>query len=182
MNIEQQNNIIDFWFSDYANDKWFAKNEEFDTYIRDNFFSLYGTEVDNFHINKVTSPEAALSYILIFDQFPRNMFRGSKQAFATDNIALAIAKNTVRLKYDLNCTIIQRKFLYMPFMHSEDLADQGVSVELFSRLDDKLSLDFAIRHKRIIERFNRFPHRNHILERTSTEEEIEFLKHPESSF
>jgi uncharacterized protein (DUF924 family) len=182
MNLEQQNKILSFWFSDYASSKWFVKDDEFDKYIRDNFLLLYEDLAQSFNINDVSTPSLALSYIIIFDQFSRNMFRDSKRAFSTDNIAIEIAKHAIKCKYDLSLINIQRKFLYMPFMHSESAEDQDMSVVLYSKLNNKLSLDYAIQHKKIIEKFNRFPHRNNILKRVSTLEELEFLKMPGSSF
>jgi len=117
----------------------------------------------------------------VLDQFPRNMFRGAPRAFAADPVALAAAKHAVARGYDRGFPDVEKQFIYLPFEHSESLADQEKACELMRPLGDDL-YDWALRHKRIIERFGRFPHRNEILGRKSTPEEIEFLKQPGSGF
>ncbi|HAJ60876.1 MAG TPA: DUF924 domain-containing protein, partial [Cyanobacteria bacterium UBA8543] len=132
------------------------------------------------------SPHGCLALIILLDQFSRNMFRGQPQAFATDPQALAYAKYAIAQGFDKELLPIQRWFVYMPFEHSENLADQHECVELFSTLQDypecDNGVDYAIRHLRVIERFGRFPHRNKIIGRQTTPEEAEFLKQPGSSF
>jgi uncharacterized protein (DUF924 family) len=110
------------------------------------------------------------------------MFRDDTRAFATDARALALATRAIAKGVDMRLTPDQRAFIYMPFQHSEDRADQARSIELFTALGNKLNLDFAVRHKQIIDRFGRFPHRNATLGRASTEEETALLKEPSSSF
>ena len=122
-----------------------------------------------------------LAAILVLDQFPRNLFRGDARAFATDEAALDLAKRAIAEGIDLKLPPEQRAFVYMPFQHSEQKADQARPIELFSALGNPLNLDFAIRHKAIIDRFGRFPHRNEIFGRTSTDEEVVFLQQPGSS-
>jgi uncharacterized protein (DUF924 family) len=131
--------------------------------------------------------------VIVLDQFSRNLHRGDEKSFACDARALAVAREGVALGQDLTLALDERGFLYMPFMHSEALADQDRCVELFTRLRDEQtddeskkyvgnSLDFAERHRAIVQRFGRFPHRNAVLGRSSTAEEAEFLKQPGSSF
>ena len=117
-----------------------------------------------------------LAEIILLDQFPRNMFRGQEQAFASDNKALSLAIEAIAKGYDKKLDNIQCRFLYMPFMHSENLKQQETSVELFKSLGDLLSLNYAIEHKKVIEKFGRFPGRNNALKRESTKKEISYLK------
>ncbi len=130
----------------------------------------------------LVEPDGYLAAILVLDQFPRNMFRGDSRAFAADAAALALAKRAIAEGIDARLSPEQRAFLYMPFQHSEDAADQERSVQLFTALGNLLNLDFALRHKAIIDRFGRFPHRNAILGRATTQDEAAFLKEPGSSF
>ena len=132
------------------------------------------------------SPENCLALILLLDQFPRNMFRGTPQAFATDSTALATAEYAVNHNFDRELLTVQKSFIYLPFQHSENLENQQKSVELFSQLsgepDSDSLIEYALQHLVIIERFGRFPHRNQILGRETTPEEAEFLKQPGSGF
>jgi len=132
--------------------------------------------------NWLESAEGFLAAILVLDQFPRNMFRGSAQAFATDAQALALSKRAIAEGLDMKLPPEKRCFVYIPFQHSEDLADQRRSLELFTALGNPENLDFAKRHEEIIARFGRFPHRNASLGRATTPEEEAFLKQPGSSF
>jgi uncharacterized protein (DUF924 family) len=130
-------------------------------------------------------PRSALALVILLDQFPRNMFRGDPRAFATDPLAREVATVLVQKGTDRQLLPVERLFVYLPFMHSEDLTHQRQSVALFQQLAQERpyldSLSYAIGHKEIIERFGRFPHRNAILGRLSTPEEIEFLQQPEPS-
>ena len=129
-----------------------------------------------------TTARGMLAAVIALDQFPRNLYRGDPRAFAADPAALALATEAVERGLDRAMSIDERKFLYLPFEHSEDPAVQARSVELFAALEDEDTLGYALRHKEIIDRFGRFPHRNEVLGRESTPEEIEFLKEPDSSF
>ncbi|MEJ2518190.1 MAG: DUF924 domain-containing protein, partial [Methyloceanibacter sp.] len=128
------------------------------------------------------NPQGRLAAILVLDQFPRNIYRGSPRAFATDEEALALSRDAIAAGADKELPPEQRAFLYMPFQHTETLADQRRSLELFEALGNPENLDFAARHYEIIERFGRFPHRNAVLGRVSTPEELAFLEQPGSSF
>jgi len=170
--------VLRFWFGQDAK-RWFEKNAAFDAEIRTRFLPLY--EELSRNEDWLSQPRDCLARIVVLDQFPRNMFRGSPRAFATDPLALAAAKHAVAKGYDRGMLDVERQFVYLPFEHSESLADQERACELMRPLGDDL-YDWAVRHKRIIERFGRFPHRNEILGRQSTPEEIEFLKQPGSGF
>ena len=174
--------ILDFWFSDVARPLHFQKNIDFDKEIRHQFSAIYkqamAGELDNWQ----KTAESSLALIIILDQFSRNMFRDSPEAFAADSKALEISKMAIKNNFDSQLTKEQLIFLYMPLMHSESLADQDLSVELYGTLQSENSLKFAIAHLDIIKVFGRFPHRNEVLGRKSTKEEIEFLKQPNSGF
>ena len=130
----------------------------------------------------VADADKALAAVIVCDQFPRNMFRGTPRAFATDSKALTIANAAIAKGYDAALTQSQRQFLYLPFEHAEDAASQARAVELFAPLGDAELTKYAEAHKAIIDRFGRFPHRNAVLGRVSTPEEVAFLKEPGSSF
>ncbi len=189
----QVNEILDFWFgkpedADYGKIRkfWFTKNLEFDQEVRSRFLSVYQQAAAGQLDEWQTSPHSCLALIIMLDQFPRNMFRSQPQAFATDPQALSIAQYALTQGFDQQLLPIQRWFIYMPFEHSENLEYQRQSVELFSTLKDDpdcaSGIDYAHRHLKVIERFGRFPHRNQILVRESTPEEVEFLQQPGSSF
>src|ERR1044071_3156527 len=170
--------VLRFWFGQDAK-RWFEKNATFDAEIRSRFLPLY--EELSSTAEWLSQPRDCLARILVLDQFPRNMFRGQPRAFASDPLALAAAKHAVASGFDGDMQVVEKQFVYLPFEHSESLADQERACELMKALNDDL-YDWALRHKRIIERFGRFPHRNEILGRKSTPEEIEFLKQPGSAF
>ena len=175
MAIATTDEILDFWFSDEVTQKWFEKDEDFDKEIKKRFLSTYNDAKKKRASMVGDSAEDMLARVLVLDQFPRNMFRGTKEAFVTDGFALRVATDAIKKKYDRKLTDDQKKFLFMPFMHSEDLKDQRTAVALFSRVKDKDSLEFAVRHKEVILRFNRFPHRNDAMNRASSEQEEKFL-------
>jgi uncharacterized protein (DUF924 family) len=176
--------VLRFWFGEgqergKAHKRWFEKNSTFDTEIRARFLPLYQDLIRS--AVWLEAAQECLARIIVLDQFPRNMFRGSARAFATDPLALAAAKHAVERGYDQGMLAVERQFVYLPFEHSESLADQERACMLMRPLGDDL-YDWALRHKAIIERFGRFPHRNEILGRKSTPEEIAFLKTPGSGF
>ncbi len=191
--MSQANQILDFWFgkpdeADYGKPRkvWFTKNPEFDQEVRSRFLINYQQAAAGHLDDWKASPLGCLALIILLDQFPRNMFRGQPQTFATDPQALAYAQHTVAQGFDKELLPIQRGFVYLPFEHSENLAYQHQAIELFSTLKDypecASGVDYAHRHFKVIERFGRFPHRNEILGRETTPEEAEFLKQPGSSF
>ena len=187
------NEVLDFWFGrshspEYGKvqKKWFEKNAEFDAEVRSRFMQQYELAASGHLDTWQDSPHNCLALILLLDQFPRNMFRGTPQAFATDSKALATAEYAVNNNFDRQLLTVQKWFIYLPFEHSENLEHQQKSVELFRQLSDDTDSDsvieYAMKHLEIIQRFGRFPHRNQILGRETTPEEAEFLKQPGSEF
>ena len=174
------NVVIDFWFNNKQ--KWFVKEPEFDTLIKERFLTVYNQAINRELENWKNKAESLLSLVLVLDQFPRNMFRDTPQAFSGDEISLFLVKEAIEKGFDLKLNSDQRMFLYMPLMHSELLLDQELSVELYSKMKNINTLNYAIAHHDIIVRFGRFPHRNKILGRISTLQELEFLRTPNSSF
>jgi uncharacterized protein (DUF924 family) len=172
--------VLDFWFrGDEARKEWFLKDAAFDAQIVDRFSPLHGLAAAGELSHWRQSPRDCLALIILLDQFPRNMFRGTARAFASDAMALAAAKHAVAAGYDRSMREVERTFVYLPFEHSEDLADQEKALELFA---GNPNFEWARKHWEIIRRFGRFPHRNAVLGRESTAAEIEFLKEPGSSF
>lgn len=163
--------ILKFWFGlDPA--QWWDGGPDLDHRIKQNFLKLWW-EKRQLPVNAfLTDPLTAAAAVILFDQFPRNMFRGSADAFATDENALAIAKGAIDRGFDTELAHDERKFLYMPFEHSEKLDDQNRAVLLFTELGDQEQIEFARKHRDIIERFGRFPHRNTVLGRAPRQDEI----------
>lgn len=174
--------VVRFWFEELTPKEWYRPPEAVDAAIKARFHDSYETLRQGAPPEWLATPNGFLAAILVLDQLPRNMFRGQPQAFATDDAALALAKRAVDEGVDARLPPKERAFLYLPFQHSEDLADQARSVGLFMALGNPLNLDYAIRHQEVIERFGRFPHRNAILGRNSTPAEEAFLDEPGSSF
>ena len=172
--------IIDFWFDNKPN--WFLKDPEFDALIKKRFFAVYNKAINNELDSWKREAEDILSLILILDQFPRNIFRDTPKAFSGDKLALECAKEAMKKEFDLKLNQEKRMFLYMPLMHSELLLDQELSVELYNKMGNINILNYAIAHSDIISKFGRFPHRNNILGRVSTPEEVVFLSTLKSSF
>ena len=174
--------VIKFWFEELKPEDQFRKNSEIDLEIEKRFLSVYLQAAMGELFAWRLESLGRLAEIILLDQFPRNMFRDSPKAFATDPLALILAQEAISRKIDQSLDLRQKAFLYMPYMHSESLLIHEQAVKLFSLPGLEYSLDYEMRHKQIIDRFNRYPHRNKILGRTSTPEEIEFLKSPGSSF
>ena len=167
MNARQVREILEFWFS-RGWDDWWKADPDFDAEVRKRFETLWQEQRENVPEHFLGSADEALAAVLLFDQFPRNMFRGHADQFSTDPLALAIAKGAVERGHDDGMTPDQRGFLYMPFEHSEDLRDQRQSLLLFTALGNAEQLKYARLHYEVIERFGRFPHRNAILGRKPT--------------
>ena len=174
--------VLGFWFGELGREAWFAKSDKIDETIRERFLILYEVLTTWPVEDALASPERALATVLVLDQFPRNLFRDSPEAFANDGLAREIASAAIARGLDEGFNTDQKLFLYLPFEHSEDAADQQRAVELISALGDEEYTRYAIAHKEVIDRFGRFPHRNDALGRTSTPEEEAFLKEPGSSF
>ena len=187
--------VLDFWFLPASHeghgkprDEWFRKDAAFDAAITERFGTLIALAVGGgLREWDEQGTEGKLARILVLDQFTRNSARGTPGAFAGDALALAAARELVDSGADRELTPVQRSFAYMPFEHAEDAAMQELSVRLFSELAERnpgfeSALDYAHRHRGVIARFGRFPHRNPILGRASTPEELEYLAQPGSGF
>jgi uncharacterized protein (DUF924 family) len=185
--------LLLFWFgADLAQvpaalqKRWFTRDPAFDAEVFARFLALYraalGGELDEWR----QSPLRCLAFVILVDQLPRNMFRGAPAAFGSDALALSAAREAVARRFDRDVPPIARAFFYLPFEHSEDLADQDECAFLFAQWPNEPELasfaDYALRHRQVIARFGRFPHRNDVLGRLSSPEEIAFLRQPGSSF
>ena len=166
--------VLAFWLA-AGHERWFAHDEAFDTAIRDRFAAIYKDAAAGLLNAWENSPEGALAFVIVLDQFPRNMFRGDPRAFSSDAQALEVARRALARGADKRIEAPLLQFLYLPFMHSEDLADQSRCVDLFRTTADTENLRYAEEHADIIRRFGRFPHRNRVLGRTTTPEEQAFL-------
>jgi uncharacterized protein (DUF924 family) len=194
--VDRAQAILNFWFgapsepsSDYGQQRqvWFKKDPDFDAAVRQRFQADYENARAGQLNSWIEHPRHNLALILLLDQVPRNIFRGSPQSFATDPQALEAAKYGISHQLDQWLIPVERLFMYLPFEHSEDLADQNTSIQLFQHLVEanpelQTTLDYAERHREVIQRFSRFPHRNEILQRDTTPAEAEFLKQPGSRF
>ena len=173
--------VLGFWFDGLSETHWFGKDHAFDVRIRERFFDLHQRLVT--HGSPATAtPRAALATVLVMDQFSRNMFRGDPRAYAVDPLARGIARSAIDGGFDAGMNPEERLFLYLPLQHSEDARDQQRALALMQALGRDDWTLFAIAHKHIIDRFGRFPHRNDVLGRVSTPEELELLKDPKASF
>jgi len=176
------NDILHFWFEETQPSQWWKKDPEFDQRIRKQFLSLHQQASRCELFSWRSTPEGRLAEIIILDQFSRNMFRDSAKAFATDPLALALAQEAVSCGADQQISQDKRAFVYLPYMHSESLRIHAEAVKLYQQPGMEDNLVWEIKHQEIIKKFGRYPHRNKALGRTSTVEEIEFLKQPGSSF
>ena len=172
--------VLHFWFEDHSKD-WFAKNPGFDAEVRGRFLALHGSAAIGHLAHWADEARSCLALVIVLDQFPRNMFRGEARAFATDPLARAAARVILQRGWDKQMPQAEKLFAYLPFEHSESLEDQDLAVQLMKDFDAE-QLRYAVRHREIIERFGRFPHRNGLLGRDSTAAEIEFLRQPGSGF
>jgi uncharacterized protein (DUF924 family) len=176
------NKVINFWFKECKPIDWFKKNTSFDLLIKKKFLKLVNLALNNKLSDWENTKEGSLALIILLDQFTRNIFRGNAKSFSGDLDALKITLKCIERKnieiFDQN----SRQFILLPMMHSEDIEIQNKSLPLFKKYTNQKVYEFAIKHRNIISRFGRFPHRNKVLERKPTPEEIEFLKQPGSSF
>lgn len=190
--------LRDFWFGvadspEFGRPRkiWFEKNAAFDAELRGRFLADHEAAAKGAYDELARTPEGAVALVVLLDQLPRNLFRGTARAFATDPRAIAVAREAVGAGFDRRVSPVERVFLYLPFEHSESIDDQRRSLALFGSLpatpdfpasERDRTVEYARRHLEIVERFGRFPHRNAALGRASTPEEIEFLAGPNSSF
>jgi len=169
--------VVRFWFDESGPRKWFLGGPAFDAEIRERFHAHHAAASTGLLDHWRAAPAGALALLLILDQFSRNMFRRDARAFATDPFARMIAADAINRRFDKSAPADARAFFYLPFMHSEALADQHRSVALFkATMAASSNMRYAIEHCEIVARFGRFPHRNETLRRRSTPEEIQYLK------
>ena len=173
--------VLHYWFEELAGSHWFNASREVDDQIHERFLALHD-QLAAGQVVPVTAPRGLLAAVIVLDQFSRNMFRGTPRAYAADPLARRLASVAISEGHDLDMTITQRQFLYLPFQHSEDPQDQVRSLALFEKMGDESLTHYALAHKSIIDRFGRFPHRNEILGRQSSAEELAALKEPMGSF
>ncbi|HEY9090937.1 DUF924 family protein [Parasphingorhabdus sp.] len=168
--------ILDFWFDELGSEDWFVASDTVDEQIVERFQGLWEEQKSKTASDFLDTPESALAAIILFDQFPRNMFRGTADAFSTDHLALQIAEKVIDREYDHKLSDDQKAFAYLPFMHSEDLEDQTRSLGLFTALGREDNLKFAREYRDIIARYGRFPHRNAVLGRETRPDEQEAIE------
>jgi len=174
--------VLKFWFEEIEPSLWFAKDAGFDQLIANRFSGIHAMAVQCELFTWREKAQGRLAEIIVLDQFSRNMFRESPLAFANDQMALVLAQEAVALGIDKQLTIVERGFIYLPYMHSESSKIHEVAEKLYRGHSIASGLEWEMKHKAIIDRFGRYPHRNNVLGRTSTEEELIFLQQPHSSF
>ncbi len=175
-------NVLAFWFDDIDSSKWWIKDVEFDLFIKNKFLTLHeqANNCELFEWRK--SAKGRLAEIIVLDQFSRNIFRDRTKSFLSDKLALALSQEAISLGKHNELNQTERNFMYMPYMHSESLIIHDIAIELYKSNGVQSSLEFEVKHRDIIKEFGRYPHRNVILNRKSTDEEVEFLKQAGSSF
>lgn len=176
--------ILGFWFEEVSPQQWFQKNPELDKIIKERFYATYEMAKDGLCDDWAHDEDGALALVILLDQFPRHIFRDQPEAFDTDKKALLIAKDAISKGFDQILEPVKRGFLYVPFQHSEELRDQERSVQLMGAMKDlnPTGYDYAVRHRDVIEKYGRFPHRNKVLGRENTSEEEEYLAQPGAGF
>ena len=178
---ERARDVLTFWFEESTPKQWFAKDDAFDAAIRERFGDVQHQASNGMLDHWAETPDGAFALIIVLDQFSRNLYRNDARAFADDAKARGILRDMLIKGWDQEIAEDRRAFLYLPFEHSEALADQERSVELFATLGEE-NLRYAVAHKELIERFGRFPHRNAALGRESTQQEKDYLSKPGAGF
>lgn len=174
--------VLQFWFQELTPKQWWVKDTELDQLIEKRFSTTLQRAAQCELADWRSEARGRLAEVIVLDQFSRNIFREQPLAFANDPLALALAQEAIARGDDQKLSPIERSFLYLPFMHSESASIHQQAVELYKANNIEDNLEFEYKHKAIIDRFGRYPHRNAILGRESTPEEIDFLKQPGSSF
>ena len=174
--------ILEFWFEKIDSSQWWKKDKKFDKLIVDRFSDIHSKAIRCELFEWRQTVDGRLAEIIVLDQFSRNMFRDSALSFANDSLSLVLSQEVISVGEDCKLKPLYRHFLYMPFIHSESLEIHDIAIKLIKKSGVHNLLDYEIEHRDIIQRFGRYPHRNKILGRVSTAEEIEFLKIPSSSF
>ncbi len=180
--VRRPEEVIRFWFEEIAPKQWWAREASFDEALAVRFGATHGAAIRCELYAWREQPAGRLAEVIVLDQFSRNVCRGYPRRLAYDQLALCLAQEAVRIGDDLAMGKEQRAFLYMPFVHSESALIHEWAIKLFSALGNESNLESERRHKKIIDRFGRYPHRNRILERPSTPEELDFLAREGSSF
>lgn len=180
MAISNSDELLAFWFSDHVKPMWFNSTPEFDDELRDKYLDTYQAALKGDLTDWENSPKGALALVICLDQFPLNMFRGKAEGFEGEAPSIQVAERAIENGFDQELDGAQKAFLYLPFMHSENLVHQDRSVELFSKAGLKDNLHWAKHHREIVRRFGRFPHRNTVLGRESTPEEVAYLQSEEA--
>lgn len=179
---ENYDKVLEFWFNELTPKDWYKKDQDLDSEISRRFKSLLFQARDGELFSWRKNPEGSLAEIIVLDQFSRNIFRDLPQAFQQDPLALCLAQTAIDKNFDEDLNPIKKGFLYLPFMHSESKIIQEQSIEFFKAPGLEKNLNYAYAHKKIIDDFGRYPHRNDILNRTSTAEELEYLSKPGAGF
>jgi uncharacterized protein (DUF924 family) len=174
--------VLDFWFEEISAEQWFKKDDAFDRMIAERFEDIHTAAAQCELFEWREGPLGRLAEVIVLDQFSRNIFRDQPAAFAFDPLALALAQEAIGAGADQSFSNSQKLFLYLPYMHSESAAMHEIAVALFTNPGMEQNLEYEHKHKVIIDRFGRYPHRNEVLGRESTPEELEFLSGPGSSF
>ena len=174
--------VLKFWFEEISQSQWWLKDDKFDQLIVDRFTDIHSRAVRCEFYEWRENAKGRLAEIIVLDQFSRNMFRGSPLAFANDQMVLVLSQEAVSLQIDTLLTPVERGFIYLPFMHSESIKIHELAEKIYRKNVGQSGLEWELKHKAIIERFGRYPHRNEILGRKSTKAELIFLKQPNSSF
>lgn len=167
--------ITEYWYSDKIKSQWFNSTKELDKEIKDNYEQVWKNAIRGEYKHWEESATGCLALAIIFDQFPLNMFRGEVKSFSTEALAIKVSKKAIENGFDEVIDKEKLSFLYMPLMHSENVDDQNLSVRLFEKAKLMENLRFAKHHRDLIEKFGRFPHRNEILQRKSSQSEIGYL-------
>lgn len=168
--------VLTFWFNEVTPEMWWQKDTALDDEIRERFLPLHEQAVKGELFHWRQCPQGSLAEVIVLDQFSRNIYRGRREAFINDPLALALSQFAIEKGFNTQLSRDEQVFLYMPFMHSESRLIHAAAVDLYSELGKEGNLDFEVRHKAVIDRFGRYPHRNSILGRISTTEEIEYLE------
>lgn len=173
--------IIEFWYSDSMQQRWFSSTPELDDQIKERFEHVWVSSSKGEFDEWSNTPEGSLALIIVLDQFPLNMFRGEARSFQTEKKAVEVALSAIDQGFDEQLSKAHLAFLFMPLMHSENIEHQDLSVKFYKKHDLKANIKFAEHHRDIVRKYGRFPHRNQILGRKSSKEEIEYLN-SESAF
>ena len=174
--------VLNFWFEELKQEDWWRKSDQLDQTIKSRFLELHTAASNNELYSWRLTAKGGLAEVIVLDQFSRNIFRDRPEAFAQDPQALSLAQFAIEKGLNQQLSQVEQQFLYLPFMHSESKLIHQEAVKLYSQLEEGYGYDFELKHKAIIDQFGRYPHRNKVLGRQSSAEELEFLKQPGSSF